>query len=155
MRELFEAEGDKVTRCNLIKDGMCAFITFESPAQAKKQTKWNNTKYGGRTIRVNMSDEKPASTGGGAGGGGKRGEDQDRTIFVGGLPFGSTEEQMKELFSEDGTVEAVRTLNDGGCAFIVFKTVEEAKKNLKWDGTKYNGRVLKVNPAGQKPPRKN
>ena len=50
-------------------------------------------------------------------------------IFVGGLPAGTTEAELKELFSTFGTILEVR-LNQKNFAFLVFSSQEAVQKIL-------------------------
>merc|ERR1712151_1111756 len=80
---------------------------------------------------------------------------EDKTVFVGGLPFSTTEEQLKKDFSECGTIVKFNMpLNDEGrpkgIAFITFETEDAVKEALKYDGDEYGGRTLKVNKAGDR-----
>eukprot|EP00928_Gymnodinium_smaydae_P017837 TRINITY_DN1680_c0_g1_i4.p2 TRINITY_DN1680_c0_g1~~TRINITY_DN1680_c0_g1_i4.p2 ORF type:complete len:321 (-),score=138.70 TRINITY_DN1680_c0_g1_i4:209-1171(-) len=79
----------------------------------------------------------------------------EKKVFVGGLPFACTEDQLRKDFSECGEIEELRMLkqDDGSCkgiAFITFKTQEGVDAALKYDGDDYGGRRLKVNMASDK-----
>merc|ERR1712070_664976 len=153
LKALFSEEGDNILRVSVLKNGGAAFITFENAEAAKKNLKWDGSQYKGRNLRVNLAGDKPAPGARSPGGnsGGRRNDANERTIFIGGLPFGTTENDVKELFKGEGNIERCATIKDGACAFVAFSTIDEAKNNLKWDGSKYNGRSLRVNMAGEKP----
>jgi RNA recognition motif-containing protein len=57
----------------------------------------------------------------------------DRKVFVGNLPFGTTEDEIKSLFKEYGTVvgTSVRkdreTGNDKGFGFVTFEDASSAE----------------------------
>merc|ERR1712232_39825 len=75
--------------------------------------------------------------------------------FVGGLPFSTTEEQLKKDFEECGPIEKMNMPKNEegkakGIAFITFKTAEGVTAAIKYDGDEYGGRTLKVNKAGEK-----
>jgi len=77
---------------------------------------------------------------------------EEKTVFVGGLPFSTTEEQLKKDFSECGKILKLNMpKNDEGkskgIAFITFETDEGLTAALKYDGDDYGGRTLKVNKA--------
>jgi len=75
-------------------------------------------------------------------------------IYVGNLPFESTEDEITEYFSTQGTVKEVNLIIDRetgrakGFAFVTMgeaSEMEDAIRNL--DGQDFNGRPLKVNEA--------
>ena len=39
-------------------------------------------------------------------------ENMNRKLYVGGLPFSVTDEQLEELFAQHGTVESARVISD-------------------------------------------
>jgi len=57
-------------------------------------------------------------------------------IYVGGLPYSATEQQLSELFAPHGTVESARVITDKftgqsrGFGFVEMSTEEEAKKAI-------------------------
>merc|ERR1712039_193120 len=75
-------------------------------------------------------------------------------IFVGGLPFATTEESLKKDFEECGEIVNIRVpLNDEGSArgigFIEYKDKESVEKALKFHETDYGGRSLSVRMSGE------
>jgi RNA recognition motif-containing protein len=75
-------------------------------------------------------------------------------IYVGGLPFSTTEAQLNELFTSHGTVESARVITDKftgqsrGFGFVEMSTAEEAKKAIgALNATQLEGRTLTVNEA--------
>lgn len=75
-------------------------------------------------------------------------------LFVGNIVFNATEEDVRALFSEAGTVEDVAMINDKftgrprGFAFVTMASQEEADAAVqKFEGYDYQGRPLKVNEA--------
>ncbi|OHD66316.1 MAG: RNA-binding protein [Spirochaetes bacterium RBG_13_51_14] len=72
-------------------------------------------------------------------------------LFVGNLSYSVTEAQLKELFSNHGTVIDVRIIGDKGFGFVEMSNqaeAENAKNEL--DGFSYDGRNLRVDEARQK-----
>merc|ERR1712151_969826 len=73
-------------------------------------------------------------------------EDTKRTVYVGGLPFNTTEPQLRKDFSECGPIKRVTMLlKDGkfaGAAFIVFHNESALPEALTFDGDEYGGRRL-------------
>ncbi|NUQ26293.1 MAG: RNA-binding protein [Saprospiraceae bacterium] len=85
-----------------------------------------------------------------------------KRIFVGNLPFSATEDDLRELFAEYGTVENVQLISDRetgrprGFGFVEMSDgADEAIKALH--GRDFGGRNLNVNEAEDKPrpPRRN
>ncbi|CAM9936600.1 unnamed protein product [Ectocarpus sp. 4 AP-2014] len=73
-------------------------------------------------------------------------------VFVGNIPFGTTEEQLHEIFSEAGGIVSIRLVLDfetgkpKGFAFVEYEdaaTALSAIRNL--NGYDCNGRLLRVN----------
>ena len=83
-------------------------------------------------------------------------------LFIGNLSYDATEEQLKETFSEFGTVESCSIVLDRetnrsrGFAFVEMSTDEEGKAAIEGlDGKDFSGRALHVNEAKPKEPRSN
>lgn len=86
-----------------------------------------------------------------------------QSLYVGNFPYSTTEDQLRELFGEHGTVESVRIISDRntgmsrGFGFVDMATEEEAEAAIAaLNGTDYNGRALKVNvsrPREERPRR--
>ncbi|MEW6543197.1 MAG: RNA-binding protein [Nitrospirota bacterium] len=81
-------------------------------------------------------------------------------IYVGGLPYSTTEAQLHELFAAHGTVESARVITDKytgqsrGFGFVEMSTAEEAKAAIAaLNGTQLDGRTLTVNEAKPQEPR--
>jgi RNA recognition motif-containing protein len=75
-------------------------------------------------------------------------------IYVGGLPYSTTEPRLSELFSPHGKVESARVITDKftgrsrGFGFVEMETDEEADAAIAaLDGTELEGRTLTVNKA--------
>lgn len=79
-------------------------------------------------------------------------------LYVGGLPFAYTEEDLKKLVAEYGTVESAVIIMDKfsnrskGFGFVEFATDEEAKAAIDaLNGSELDGRSITVDNA--RPPR--
>lgn len=77
---------------------------------------------------------------------------KSQEVFCGNLPFETTEEDVTALFEEYGTVTRAKLLEGKGIAFITFEDAACATAALEANGQDYNGRALKVNMAGDRPP---
>ncbi len=78
----------------------------------------------------------------------------DGKLYVGNLPFTTTEEDLKTLFEQAGKVTAVDLIKDRdsgrskGFAFVTMATQVEAEKAITtFNGYSLNNRELKVNIA--------
>ena len=83
-----------------------------------------------------------------------------RKLYVGNLPFSTTEGELEELFGRMGSVESVNVIRDmatgraRGFAFVEMATEEDAQKAVKeLDQQDLGGRNLTVNEAKPKPDR--
>ena len=83
-----------------------------------------------------------------------------KKLYVGNLPFSATEDSLKELFSQFGTVESVKIVTDKvtfqskGFAFLELATVQEAVSAIaKMHGSVLDGREMKVSEAKPLVPR--
>ncbi|HKQ16073.1 MAG TPA: RNA-binding protein [Steroidobacteraceae bacterium] len=78
-------------------------------------------------------------------------------IYVGNLPFSATEEAVRALFSQHGTVESVSLINDRetgrprGFGFVEMSRADAQKAIQSLNGFEMGGRPLKVNEAQDKP----
>lgn len=75
-------------------------------------------------------------------------------LFVGGLPFATTSEELEQLFAAHGTVASARVITDRetqrskGFGFVEFENDEEGKAAEKaLNGYELSGRTLTVNQA--------
>ena len=81
-----------------------------------------------------------------------------KKLFVGGIPYSASEEQLKEAFAQAGTVESAVIIMDRmsgrskGFGFVEMATPEEAEKAIEmWNGKEFEGRTISVSEA--RPPR--
>jgi cold-inducible RNA-binding protein len=81
-------------------------------------------------------------------------------LFVGNLSFQATEEDLRELFQQSGTVETVRIITDQftgrprGFGFVEMATKEEAGKAIEMlNGRLFRDRNLVVDEARPQPQR--
>ena len=73
-------------------------------------------------------------------------------LFIGNLSHESTEQDLRTMFAEAGTVGSVEVIMDKstgkpkGFAFVTMSTQVEAEKAISmFDGKEVNSRALKVN----------
>jgi RNA recognition motif-containing protein len=81
-------------------------------------------------------------------------------LYVGNLPFNTTENELQELFSKAGPVQEVMLMQDKftgksrGFAFVTMTSDADAQKAIaEINGTQLEGRALTVNEARPREPR--
>lgn len=87
-----------------------------------------------------------------------------KKLYIGGLSYDTTQETLKNTFSQAGTVESATVITDRfsgrsrGFGFVEMSTDEEAQKAVEmFNDKELDGRVIKVNearPLGDRPPRR-
>src|SRR5256885_12310794 len=83
-------------------------------------------------------------------------------LYVGNLPFNTTENELQEIFSQAGAVQEVTLMQDRftgksrGFAFVTMGSDDEAQNAIsKFNGHTMEGRPMTVNearPREQRPP---
>ncbi len=75
-------------------------------------------------------------------------------LYVGGLPYSTTEQQLSELFAQQGSVTSAKVITDKftgqsrGFGFVEMSTEAEAQKAITaLNGTQLDGRTMTVNEA--------
>jgi cold-inducible RNA-binding protein len=81
-------------------------------------------------------------------------EQMQKKLYVGGLSYSVTDEQLRALFAAHGTVESANVVRDRssdssrGFGFVEMGTQEEAEKAIAaLNNTQFEGRSLNVNLA--------
>jgi RNA recognition motif-containing protein len=81
-------------------------------------------------------------------------------IYVGGLPYSTTDAQLSDLFAVHGSVASAKVITDRftgqsrGFGFVEMSSSEEAQKAITaLHGTEFGGRTLTVNEARPQEPR--
>jgi RNA recognition motif-containing protein len=84
----------------------------------------------------------------------------NRKLFVGNLPFEATEDGIRDLFAQAGTVDSVRVMRDRatgqarGFAFVEMATDADAQAAIgQLNEQPFGGRTLTVNEARPQAPR--
>ncbi|KAI8638337.1 hypothetical protein BD408DRAFT_446855 [Parasitella parasitica] len=82
------------------RDVLNAYIVFSKKEEADKACKLNGVVFMNKHLRVDgASNDKQ--------------HDRKRSVFLGGLPFDTEEEELWEFFKDCGDIESVRTVRDG------------------------------------------
>ena len=83
-----------------------------------------------------------------------------KKLYVGGIPYSSTNDTLKAAFAQAGTVESAMIIMDKmtgrskGFGFVEMATDEDAQKAIEmWNGKDFEGRTLTVNEARPLEPR--
>jgi len=81
-------------------------------------------------------------------------------LFVGGLPYSVTDDQLRDLFAAVGTVESAKVIIDReanrskGFGFVEMSNDDEAKAAIaQLNGKEVEGRNITVNEARPQAPR--
>src|ERR1700759_2839639 len=82
-------------------------------------------------------------------------------LYVGGIPYRTTEDEMRTAFEEAGTVTSVSIISDRltgrsrGFGFVEMADEAAAQAAIdRWDGKEFDGRMLSVSfacPQGGRP----
>ena len=77
-----------------------------------------------------------------------------KKLYVGGLPYATTDDELKEAFSQSGSVDSAVIIMDKmsgrskGFGFVEMSSDEEAQAAVDfWNGKDFGGRKLTVNEA--------
>ena len=80
-----------------------------------------------------------------------------KKLYVGNLPFSTTEQELRALFERHGEVGSVNVITDRetgrprGFAFVEIEDAEVAETAMRdLDGSDLGGRSLRVNEAQQR-----
>lgn len=75
-------------------------------------------------------------------------------LFVGSLPFSTTDDELRDMFAQHGTVDSARVMTDRetnrsrGFGFVEMNNDDEAKKAIDaLNNSEMNGRNIVVNEA--------
>jgi cold-inducible RNA-binding protein len=81
----------------------------------------------------------------------------NKKLFVGGLPYATTDEELKTHFAQAGTVISAQIVMDRmtgrskGFGFVEMESDDQAAKAIEmFNGTDFGGRSLAVNEARPK-----
>lgn len=75
-------------------------------------------------------------------------------LFVGGVSYNTTDDQLREAFAQAGTVVSAKIIMDKethrsrGFGFVEMGSEDEAQAAVDmWDGKELDGRKIAVSPA--------
>lgn len=85
-----------------------------------------------------------------------------KKLYVGNLPYSTTDQTLIDAFSQCGTVESAKVIIDRdsgrskGFAFVEMSTSSEAETSIsRLNGTEMDGRAINVSEAKPQAPRDN
>jgi RNA recognition motif-containing protein len=70
-----------------------------------------------------------------------------KTLYVGNLPYNTTEEELRRVFAEWGPVQMIRLVSEKGFAFVDLPAEKLADALRGANGRDLNGRALRVDEA--------
>jgi len=79
-----------------------------------------------------------------------------KKLYVGNLPFSTTDDELRELFEKHGTVESVNVITDRetgrsrGFGFVEMDDAGADAAQAALDGVDMGGRPLRVNEAHER-----
>ncbi len=83
-----------------------------------------------------------------------------KKLYVGGLPYSTTQDELQNAFAQAGTVTSATVIVDKmsgrskGFGFVEMSSDDEANKAIEmWNGKEFGGRTLTVNEARPLEPR--
>ena len=83
-----------------------------------------------------------------------------KKLYVGNLPYNTTEADLEAYFAEAGDVESMKIITDRdtgrskGFGFVEFVSEDSVQQALELDGKEFSGRPLKINLAREKTDRR-
>ena len=115
--------------------------TKESDVPASKKRKAENTEESS-SKRAAVGEDLP--------------DDENPTIYIRGLPWKATAEEVQEFFAECGAIKSVDLplMGDGrssGTAIVEFESPEGSAKAMECNGADFGGRWLNIKYSSSKP----
>ncbi|HET9932930.1 MAG TPA: hypothetical protein VFQ35_19635 [Polyangiaceae bacterium] len=180
LRQLFEATGGKVVEVSLPRERTTGkvrgfgFVTFATADEASRaRDELDGSLQAGRSISVRPFSSEPPKRGerteGGGGGSGRfeaaaaQGPTEDRTLYVGNLPYDTNQQELSQFLEENGCGPVARIHlpvgPDGrmrGFGFVTMASAEAANGALAaLRNAEVRGRRLMINiahPRSDRPP---
>ncbi len=76
-----------------------------------------------------------------------------KSLYVGNLPYSTTEEELRQMFEPFGPVEDIRVIHNKGFGFVDVPEENMAAAIEATNGKDMGGRTVTVNEARPKPER--
>jgi len=130
------------------RQNIIAYARFKDEESVQKSLKLDGNKIGEQTIRIDLAskDEKSET------------RDQSKAIFVGNLGFATSEDEVRDHFSQCGKITDVRIVRDSqtgigkGFCYVNFASNKSVKTALDLMGkTTLSGRELRISQSVSRP----
>lgn len=116
-----------------------AYIVFEKKEAADKATELNGVVFMDKHLRVDGADNNKQ-------------HDRKRSVFLGGLPFETEDEELWEFFKECGEIESVRVVRDSktnvgkGFGYVQFRDRDSVESALALTDKKFRDKTkIRIN----------
>jgi RNA recognition motif-containing protein len=76
-----------------------------------------------------------------------------KSLYVGNLPYDTTEEELRSVFAEFGPVAEIRLIGEKGFAFVDIPSERVSEAITATNGRQLGGRSLRVDEAKPRQPR--
>ncbi|KAI8872292.1 RNA-binding domain-containing protein, partial [Ramicandelaber brevisporus] len=132
------------------------YIDFATAEAAQAALAAEGAELEGRNIHVEITAARKGQHDKGSREGSQAPGEPTKVLFVGNLSFNTTEQGLRDAFSECGAVVQVRlptfpdTGRPKGFAHVEFDTVEAAKKAMEWNNTDLDGRTIRLDYASSR-----
>ena len=131
------------------RTSMNAYVVFEVEEAVTRAVTANGSTFMDHTLRVDYADKARAAAASSSSSTPSLSHPR-RTLFVGNVPFSTSDQALHALFSAAGAVSYVRLIRDQlmnvgkGFGFVVFEDEAAVKRALAMQGVAMEGRVLRL-----------
>ncbi len=123
-------------------------LQFFQKLKKKKKPALNQSGEDTNSKKRKWNGDKPKTGKKGGKGKGKR-RDTDTQIYISGLPYKMSEDDVRQMFNTCGNIKSInlpinKQGKPTGFGFIVFESAESIPKALALDGQEVEGRFIQV-----------
>jgi RNA recognition motif-containing protein len=123
-------------------------LQFFQRLKKKKKPALSESGGEGNSKKRKWNGDKPKTGKKGGKGKGKR-RDTDTQIYIGGLPYKMSEDDVRQMFNTCGNIRSInlpinKQGKPTGFGFIVFESAESIPKAMALDGQEVDGRFIQV-----------
>lgn len=150
VHELFEPVGE-ISSIRILKDSYgnskeTAIVKIT--AKAEDVISLNKSQIRGKKIRIQMNSDRLKKN---------KNLMNSLIVFVGNLPLTANEDMIGEFFAKCGEVKEVKIAKDDegrlrGFCYVEYLNAETATRALELNGTQFEGKVLRIDPAIKQKP---
>lgn len=116
-----------------------AYIVFANTEAAEKATQLNGVVFMDKHLRVDGANNNKQ-------------HDRKRSVFLGGLPFDTEDEELWQFFKECGEIESVRVVRDAktnvgkGFGYVQFRDRDSVESALELADSKFRDKTkIRIN----------